>query len=78
VLKDHRDFTTVLKSLALWGIAACMAMALNTVIFVVLAAFHGHKITLEFNCYHEHLFEVVLCIACFGWGIWGFFYFLTS
>jgi hypothetical protein len=60
--------------LALMGLASCLAMALNTVVMVVIAAFHGSKITLDFNRFHEHLTELILCPVSFGLGMWGFFY----
>lgn len=60
--------------LALMGLACCLALALNTVIMIVIAAFHKGKITLDFNRFHEHYAELVLCLASFGVGTWGFFY----
>ena len=56
------------------GVLTCLGLALNTVIMVVIAGFHDHKITLEFNRYHEHYFEIILSLVCFGWGIWGLVY----
>lgn len=60
--------------LALIGLASCFGMALNTVIMVIVAKFHGGKITLDFNRFHEHWVELVLCLALFGLGTWGFLY----
>ena len=60
--------------LALVGLASCLAMALNTVIMIVIAKFYGGKITLDFNRFHEHWAELVLCLALFGLGTWGLLY----
>jgi len=63
-----------MELLAIIGVATCLALALNTVVMVVVAAFHGSKITLDFNRFHEHWAELVICLASFGLGIWGFLY----
>ena len=64
--------------LALIGLGSCLAMALNTVIMVVIAKFCGGKITLDFNRFHEHWTELVLCLASFGLGTWGLLYLMRG
>jgi hypothetical protein len=67
----------MIRLMALTGLGTCLALAFNTTVLCTIAIFNQHKITLEFNQYHEHIFEVILCIGCFGWGIWGLFYFIN-
>lgn len=62
--------------LAFIGVGSCLAQALNLVIIIVIAMFHHGQITLKFNRFHEHWGELVISLASFGLGIWGFIYLL--
>lgn len=63
--------------LAAIGIGSCLAQALNLVIIIVLAGFHRKTIRLHFNRHHEFWPELLVCLASFGLGIWGYVYLLS-
>ena len=63
--------------LAFCGIGACLAQALNLIIIIGIAGLHRKTIRLHFNRHHEFWPELILFIASFGLGIWGFVYLLS-
>ena len=60
--------------LAIIGIVSSLGLALNTIIILFVALFHGGKITLDFTRFHEGKFEAVLCPICLILGVWGLIY----
>lgn len=63
-----------MKLLAFIGIGCCLAQALNLIIIIALAMRHKNDFVLNFNRFHEYWVELIVCIASFGLGIWGFIY----
>jgi hypothetical protein len=60
--------------LAIIGIVSSLGLALNTIIILFAALFHGGEITLSFLKFHEGWFEAVLCPICLILGVWGLIY----
>jgi hypothetical protein len=63
--------------LALIGVVACIGLAINTVVIVILAAFNKGKLDIDLTRCHELWFEVPLVIIILPWGIWGIVYIIS-